>query len=271
MHRARLITICIVIVGLAAGATAAFASTDTAQRGNVKAILTVKGQRPFFKLHLKIIRAGKVAFDGPVTSKLESAPFGPIDFPPRSAPVQVRDLQPGTPPAVVLSLIGAGAHCCFIEQVYTFDGATGTYVKTEKDFGNASVAVERLRGHWRFVSADNSFYYEFAPFAGSGAPIQIWRFENGRFADVTRAYPKPVENDAGMWLNAFEQNWRYGGNGLIAAWAADEDLLGHYLYVKHVLAHQLELHHLGSPRGWPSGKHFIAALQAFLRQQGYRP
>jgi hypothetical protein len=57
--------------------------------------------------------------------------------------------------------------------------------------------------------------------------------------------------------------------GVIAAWAADEDLLGHTRLVSRYLHRQAAAGHLHSSFG-AGGPRFVAKLQRFLRRRGYR-
>jgi hypothetical protein len=56
--------------------------------------------------------------------------------------------------------------------------------------------------------------------------------------------------------------------GVIAAWAADEDLLGHTKLVSRFLHEQAVAGHLNAPFG-TGGTRFVAKLQKFLRRRGY--
>ena len=56
--------------------------------------------------------------------------------------------------------------------------------------------------------------------------------------------------------------------GVIAAWAADEDPLGHRQRVSRYLAQQARAGHLNAPFE-AGGRRFIANLQKFLRRRGY--
>jgi hypothetical protein len=171
---------------------------------------------------------------------------------------------------VLLNLYSGGAHCCWIAQVFSFDRRRGTFFKTERNFGDPGYRIKHLgpAGQLEFLSADDSFADAFASFAGSGLPIQILTFAHRHFTDVTRRHPALISRDAALWWKAFRHNIGHG-NGLLAAWAADEDLLGHQRQVASTLATQRREHHLGSPTGWPSGAKFVAALQRFLRRHGY--
>ena len=172
----------------------------------------------------------------------------------------------------MLSLYSGGAHCCVIDQVYSLAPGSSTYLRTEHDFGNPGASIRDLghNGDFEFLTADNAFYYAFATFASSGAPVQIWSFRNRQFLDVTREYPKRIASDANRWWHAFMRSRSAGGEGLAAAWAADEDLLGHSTLVSRRLATEARQGNLFSDLpGAPTGKDFIAALQKLLRKHGY--
>jgi hypothetical protein len=58
--------------------------------------------------------------------------------------------------------------------------------------------------------------------------------------------------------------------GFIAAWAADEYLLGQRALVSSTLAAEARRHRLNSADGLsPSGRAFIAKLKRFLKKTGY--
>jgi hypothetical protein len=217
---------------------------------------------------LTIERSGQTLYSEPVTSKFCTGSI-PCD-PGSRRSVHVVDLVAGGEPDVVLDLFSGGASCCTVEQVFSFDPGTMTYVKTERNFGQIGDKLEALSGNGldEFVTADSSFICEFTDCAASAAPIEILAFGDGGFTNVTTDYRSLIVKDAERWLALFKRN-RGNGTGLIAAWAADEDLLGHSAQVKSYLAQQLEENHLKAPLFSPSGKKFITALDKFLRKHGY--
>ena len=260
-----------VATSLALPATA-LATTQTAHGGQVAASFSFTSKPGGYSdLRLTITRAGTVAFDAPVSSR-SCTPFcGPLNVGPGQSSVQVVALQRGAEPAVVISLFTDGAHCCVIDQVYGYDAVRKTYAKAEHDFGDAGATLENLDHDRRFefVSADNSFYYAFAPYVASGAPVEIWAFRGGRFFDVTRSYPKLIRTNAALWWSVFTKHLD-DGEGLIAAWAADEDLLGHQSLVGQRLDAEARHGHLRSQLpGVPTGQRFVTALERFLRKLGY--
>jgi hypothetical protein len=255
-------------------AAAALATTQTAHGGNVSATFTFQGKVPSFHgLHLTISRGGAVAYDQPVVARFCGKLCWPGPGLSRRSSVQVVDLEGTGEPDVVLDLYSGGAHCCTVIQIFSFDPTTATYVKTERVFGDPDAKVVDLGrgGHFEFLTADDSFAYEFTDYAASGLPIEILSFANGHFTDVTRSYPKLIAKDAALWLFAFkgQAKQHYSDSvGVIAAWAADEDLLGHTKLVNRYLHQQAAAGHLNAAfaRG---GTRFVAKLQKFLRRRGY--
>jgi hypothetical protein len=267
------------IAAAPAAASAKIASTtQTASSGSVTATFTFTYLPPitYPSKHLTISRAGQVVYDQAVLSKLCGTSgavqkyCGPGGGATGKSSVHVVDLEHNGEPDVVLDLYTGGAHCCFIEQVYSFDPATGTYIVAARGFSNSGAQIKDLGhdGHFEFLTADNSFAYAFTDFADSGLPIQILTFSGGRFTDVTRSYPKLIAKDAAVWLKAFKHDLT-NGVGLIAAWAADEDMLGHTRLVSRTLNKELHAGNLRSLGGATSGRKFIRALNQLLKKDGY--
>jgi hypothetical protein len=272
MRRAFAIT---AALGLALVATpAALATTETASSGTVTATFSFQGKLPHFHgLHLTIARSGAVAYDQPVVAKFCGKLCWPGQGAIRSSSVHVVDLEGTGDPDVVLDLYSGGAHWCTVEQVFSFNPATATYGKTEQVFGDPDAKIVDLGhdGHFEFLTADDAFAYEFTDFAASGLPIEILTFASGHFTDVTRDYPHLIAKDAAVWLKAFRAQARQhypDSVGVIAAWAADEDLLGHAKLVNRYLHQQAAAGHLNAPFA-AGGTRFVAKLQKFLRRRGY--
>ncbi len=277
MKRALVLAVAATVLSLLA-APSALATTQTAQSGNVSATFTFSGSYPNFTgLHLSIAQGATVYYDEPVASKLCGTYCAPGSPSGKGSSVHVLDLEHDGQPDVVLDLYSGGAHCCSIEQVFSFDPGTMTYTETQHDFGDPGEQIVDLghNGRYEFLTADDSFAYEFTDFAASGLPIQILTFSNRRFRGVTRQYPKLIKRDAAGWLKAFNSMARqhYSDSvGVVAAWAADEELLGHVKLVNTFLANQLKAGHLNSALSpeEPGGAKFVAKLRKFLRTHGYR-
>jgi hypothetical protein len=260
------------MLATAPAALAATQTTQTASFGAVSATFTFRGQFPKFSHQaLKIERSGVVAYNQAVTDPACGKLCGPASTSAKHSSVQVLDIEGNGEPDVVLGLYTGGANCCFVDQVFSFDSATMTYTNTSRDFGDFGVALKDLNhdGRDEFVSADPSFKYTFTDGAASGEPIQIFDFAARKFTDVTRSYPALIAKDAARWLKAFKHNLR-DGVGVLAAWAADEDLLGHSSQVNSYLQQQLKAGNLRSAGGSNlGGRHFVTHLKRFLKKHGY--
>lgn len=226
---------------------------------------------PYSSLHLSISRDGTRVYDAAVSSSFCGTSCWPDIFPGSRYLAGARAAGSGAPD-VILELYSGGAHCCTILQVYRFDRQSGSYAILQRDFGDPGASLERLDGAYEFVSADDRFAYAFAAFAFSGLPLEIWSLRPSGFIDVTRHFPALIAFDAGRQYHAYLSNRAQGfGLGFIAAWSADEDLLGHDALVARRLAAQNRQGGLRSADGLPHGSAFIAALQRFLHRDGYAP
>jgi hypothetical protein len=143
----------------------------------------------------------------------------------------------------------------------------------ERDFGEPGVDLIPVGTSRQLVfrTGDARFAYAFAPYAYSGLPIQLVSFEAGAFRDATLSYPAEIAADAALYLGGFRAERRHGlGNGLIAAWAADEDRLGHGALVRRILDREARHGLLRSQEHYgPSGHAFVQRLLRFLKRTGY--
>lgn len=244
-------------------------TTQTGSSSSVNATFTFSGSAPMItNPQLTIVRGGQQLYSQPVYSHLCGHQCGPGAFGAHQSSVRVLDIEGNGEPDVILELFSGGASCCFLDQVFSFDPGTMTYVKTEHDF-NYGVVLEKLDGRWLFRSGDGSFLCAFTDCADSGQPIQLSSFKGQRFHDVTRHYPKQIRRDAARWLRLFEQHLS-NGVGLIAAWAADEELLGKNALVQSTLSSQARKGDLRDGMlGAATGKRFIVDLNRLLRRLGY--
>jgi hypothetical protein len=269
MWRWRLITIlALVATSLAAPLTAGAQRPRTAA-SQVSASLTGIGQPG--KARLVIRRNGKTFYNQPVRSPACGRLCLVTALPPGRKAVKAVDLNSDGQPEVVLGVFSGGAHCCFVDQVFSFDPGTMTYVKSEHNFLDSDPSIERLGGKYAFVGSDARIAEAaFTDFADSAAPVAIWRFEGRRFVAVTAQFPSRVKSDAAKWLRLFHHHLN-NGVGLIAAWAADEDLLGNSTTVSTTLNSLAAKGELRTPLGLPhnSAKAFVTQLQKLLRQLGY--
>jgi hypothetical protein len=249
-------------------AGAAGAATQTAGFGGVRATLSYSGGiGPTIRnLRLRILQGGAVWYDKAITSRYcLGGLHGCSPASPRA--LHVAYLEGNGAIEVVVDLFSGGADCCNIEQVFTPSSALGdTYFVTQRNFGPAGAKLEDLsrNGDRELVSGDAAFYCQFTACYASGLPIQIFGWGSLNFTNITRRYPAAIARDAARWWAAYRRHQTggpSGGEGVLAAWAADEELLGNASRVATTLASQVEAGHTTSG--------FVTALHAFLRRHGY--
>jgi hypothetical protein len=267
----------VIVASLFASITTAGATTQSSTVGDVTATFTFHGTSPLSQNpHLEIVVKGKMIYDAAVSSKWCGKECSANVIAGARKVIHIVRLQPSGSPSVVLDLYSGGAHCCFIEQVYSLTPNSSTVHKSEHDFGDPGVRLVTLGtgGSIDFLSANDFFAYEFTDYAASGEPIEILSFSHDAFHNVTRSYPQLIAKDASQWMSAFhaQASTHYQDSvGVVAAWAADEDMLGHSGTVARFLAAQAKAGHLNSALSpiTPSGQKYVVALQKFLRKQGY--
>lgn len=282
--RPRLIGRCLAaaaVAALAAAAPAAAASTTSTQSASLGPVTATasyqtnsgSGAEPYSGVALTITRAGTTLYSAPVHTTFCDSGCWP-DHPTGDPFVHVVDLNNDGQTEVVLDLFSGGAHCCSIDEIYSIDTTTGAVSQTERVWGDPDATLADLShdGRLEFLTADDRFAYAFDAFAFSGLPVEVVRFAAGTFTDVTKSYPALVAPDATRWYRIYRENIRsHTGLGALAAWAADEDSLGHPDVVARVLARENRHGHLisdGFP--WKGGRAYIKQLQRELTKWGYR-
>lgn len=242
-----------------------------AHRGEVSASLTYVERSVFFEhARLKIVRAGHTALDASLEQICgqcrDSRPTG----------LQVRDLDGGEP-EVIVDLYTGGAHCCLVGVILGYDPAAKRYRSKVVDWGNFGSRLADLDhdGRPEFSAYDERFVYTFTAFVFSAAPIQIWSYRHGKLLDVTKRFPAAISADAARLWKLYLQ-----GRGqkdvdvrtYVAAYAADQYLLGRPAEAKRVLGLALRRGDLGRGRsflGTPAGQAFVNVLMRDLRRWGY--
>jgi len=260
----------LLLVAPAASATV----TQTAHSGNVKASYSYGGKYPKYTHQtLTIDRSGQVVYKQAVTDSQCGAYCAPLSIGAKHPSVRIIDIEHTGQPDVILSLWTGGANCCVVDQIFSYDPGAMTYSKTTRDFGSDGTAIDDLshNGRYEFVTDNYAFKYEFTDGAASGLPLEILTFSAGKFTNVTRNYPALIATDAARFLRYFKQEIKSSpidSVGLIAAWAADEDELGHSNQVASYLQKEAKAGDLRSPIS-AGGEKFIKNLDSFLRKQGY--
>lgn len=273
-------------VATAPVATAAPAArTQAASAGAVTATLSYTAEQPddpngpVDDAHLRVDRAGTTAFDQGIGTLCEECVFATASAYGPGA-VTLRDLDGDGEPEVLVDAYSGGAHCCTTTGIYDYRPALGTYGHIQHAFGDQSYAVRDLDhdGHPEIVTADDSFAYAFTDYADSLYPPLVLRYVHAppdvHLQDVTRRFPAVIRTAA-----AYAEHLLRGRNlehrdlrGAVAAYVADEYLLGHGSVGRHEIAVQRRRGNLGdtSDGFWPGGRRFAPALLRFLHVNGYR-
>jgi hypothetical protein len=253
-------TAALVVVGVAAASPI---HSKTAASGSVRATVTWRNAH-FFEaksVRLRITRSGATALD--------TTNFG-VD---RPQTIKARDLDADGEPEVLVDFYTGGAHCCFFSRIYRFEGST--YIPLRHLWGDLGYGLHDLDGDGtpELQSADDRFAYAFTAYAASAFPIQIWEYDGGRLVDVTRRYSTLIRRDAArLWRDSLRQRKDRSFDdvrGILAAWAADEYLLGRSAQAWTTLR---KLNRTGVLKGdgpWPHGSAYLRKLRTFLQKNGY--
>ena len=232
----RMLPLIVLAGAIGTGAHAASPTkTERATYGRVRVAVTYRllhSNR--WDVRLVIERAGRRVYDGRVPPDAQVAawrgwnePVGVLG----DKTITLADLDGEGEPEVLLNFYSVGAHCCWWTRIYRWDPAAGIYTNAPHFWGDVSYRlIENRTGGREFVSADDRFAYAFSSFAGSSFPIQVWSYLRGRLVDSTRKRPVLVARDAARQWRWFERanskRPRWERRGLLAAWTADECLLG---------------------------------------------
>lgn len=267
----------LVLVPLALANVAA--KSVSAGSGSVRATLSYErahGGYGYDHVSLQIRRRSRLVFDRrmPPYSKRITTVWPGFAGPNRK-PVAVRRLDASAEPEVLVDLFWGGAHCCTWTRVYRYRPATGTYVASQHLWGDPGYVLRTIGGRPVFVTGDDAFAYAFTDYADSPLPVQLWAWHTGRFENVTRHYPAQIRADARRLATGIRQaRARHGElRGLLAAWTADQFLLGRRVAATSQLNGLASSGALAPAPGGvdtPADPHeYVRALLTFLRKHGY--
>ena len=221
-------------------------------------------------LRLSVVHLGKLVFNMPVKSSLfpsRRSTAGGL----KPSSVSFHDLNGDGTPELVLVLWTGGAHCCYLDQI--FDFARQPARKTEIDFRDSGARTTTVNGRVILRSADDRFDYVFTDYADSASPIQVWQYREERLVDTTRSFPGLVVTDAAHWWSRYlatrTSTTDNDVRGILAAWAADESLLGDATSAQARLLQIAAAGDLDHGSGSPKGKAYVANLWKFLAAHGY--
>jgi hypothetical protein len=237
----------------------------------VRAQLTVTERDGVVRdVRLRIVRLGRVRLD----AKLPR--LGCPDCPGWRVVGRtvVRDLDGDGESEVVVDVYTGGAHCCTHSLLYRWRSRGERYERSAAAWGNQGYRLVDLDGDGRpeLSSRDDRFAARFTAYAASASPIRIWRYDRGRLLDVTRTFPREVERDAALLWRDYLRVRRTEARGLLAAWLADQALLGRADDGWRRLEEANRRGELGrgaTVDGYPAGRRYLAGLRSFLRRAGY--
>ena len=215
-------------------------------------------------LHLTVMHFGKLILDAPVKSSL--FPAAPAAGGLKPSSVSFHDLNGDGTPELVLVLWTGGAHCCYLDQIFDFRKRPAR--KTEIDFRDSGGHATVVNGQPILQSADDRFDYAFTDYADSASPIQVWQYRSGRLVDTTRSFPGLIVTDAARWWSRYlatRASTRDNDvRGILAAWAADESLLGDGPAARAQLLKIAATGDLNHGSGSPKGTAYVTSLWKFL-------
>jgi len=224
----------------------------------------------FTKQRLTIRRSGQTRF----AAALRRPPDGGFNAQPagyftRRRSVSISDLDGDGEPEVVLDLYWGGAHCCWYTQIYRYMAGTARYRPLVHVWGNFGYVLADLDhdGRQELVTRDNRFSYAFASFADSRWPVRILSYRRGGLTLGTTAYPSEIRRDATeLWREAMARRRGPSNQGVAAAWAADQCMLGNSAGALRTID---RLARTGRVHGELPRIRFEKRLRRFLQRTGY--
>ena len=271
--RAAALAVALGLVVVTNAAAAPKPHVERARAGAVEAVFSYSYDAAAFRFsrqRLTITRDGVNAF----SAKLRKPPAGGFNAQPsgyftHKRSVFVTDVDGDGEPEVVLDLYWGGAHCCWYSQIYRYVPAAKHYTALVRVWGNFGYVFADLDhdGTQELVTRDDRFSYAFGSFADSRWPVRILRYRAGRVTVETPSYPSEIGRDANaLWHAAMNPKRKTSNQGIVAAWAAEEAMVGHWAVAFKAID---RLSRSGKIHGELSRVKFEQKLRSFLRRTGY--
>jgi hypothetical protein len=266
-----------VALGAVAVTTAAAAPkphVERARAGAVEAVFSYSYNAAAFRFsrqRLVIKRDRKTSFFAGVRKPPGGFNAQPAGYFSHRRSVFVTDVEGDGEPEVVLDLYWGGAHCCWYSQIYRYVPAAGRYSPLVHVWGNFSYVFADLDhdGSQELLTRDDRFSYAFASFADSRWPVRILRYRAGRLTVETPSFPSEIGRDANaLWHAAMNPKRKTSNQGIVAAWAAEECMVGHAAVAFKTID---RLSRSGKIHGERTRVAFERKLRSFLRRTGYHP
>ena len=192
----------------------------------------------------------------------------------RSRSVSVRNLGGGGP-EVLVDLYSGGAYCCWLTHVYS--AGNTSYSRASKNWGPKRPRLTQLGGgRSEFLSHDDSFLRPYGCAQCWRYLPHVWRFDDGRFREVTRQFPAQVRPGSKKLRRRYFRASEGDGDvkPWLAAYVATRYLLGKPRAGWRLVRRALRRGELDNRRGrydfCPCGDRYPKRLRRFLRETGYR-
>jgi|GEM_PF-1566893 len=191
---------------------------------------------------------------------------------------------------LIVTQFTGGAHCCTVTYVIGREqnAEAWSMIKLDpRDGVGFSYDDVDGDGAKEFVGVDNAFLYTFDCYACSYAPVQIYKWREGKIDDVSLelgSHARLVQDLAGMEWDAKLQPDLLKSNGYLAGWVASKIRLGQGDEAWRVFMQNYDRQNTFGPQicttgqkvdDCPDGKlqpvPLPKALAQFLRDNGYTP
>lgn len=110
----------------------------------------------------------------------------------------------------IVSLIHIGAYASEEVQIYKYDPANDNYYVADSFGANYPAVTDYTDtnedGNPELLTSNYGFCYQCSSYSVVFSAITILRYENGKFADVTRDYPELIQQDADKFLESSKTN-----------------------------------------------------------------
>jgi hypothetical protein len=250
------------------------AGSETAASGSVSAVLSW-GAGDIGPAHAKlsIARNGAAAFDREIAKVVcdgcQLDPAGGGDL-------RVADLDGDGEAEVIVTSYTGGQHCCTLMGVYGLIESSGTYSELVQDWQSSGFTLADLDhdGGLEISSRDIRFEDLFSSHFGSFPPPAVFEYQRpGELApelvDATTRFPALIKRNAAEAKRQFSHLHRGDDDagGFVAAYVADQFLLGHGSTGLRELDRQISRGILGKPK---AAKAYRSRLLKLLHRYGYR-
>jgi hypothetical protein len=193
-------------------------------------------------------------------------------------------------PQLVFTRFSGGAHCCTNTWiVYKPNGGEAWSLIDAGKTDGGGYSYEDVDGDdgLEMLRVNNAFLYAFDSYAGSLAPIQIFKLRGGKLEDVSTEEiyrPRLMQDLASMEYSAKVDPSLWKSNGFLIGWAAAKMRLGQGQDAWQVVAENARKDSSFGPQECITGQKLddcpddklkyipiLKAMASFLKEEGYGP